>query len=141
MTAPERQLWTEERREAFLNVADRVGWSSHSLIASHLGMTVRQIRNYKSKFPHSRWRVSPVASGGGGQPVVSSPGSGSGTSTVSLSPSPSPAYVLGSDTGGSSLSPSPSPADVLVSDTGGSSLSLPCRRSDDSGRSRPGDSG
>ena len=46
-TAPTRQLWTEERGEAFLGIADRVGWLSHSLIASHLGLTVCQVRNYK----------------------------------------------------------------------------------------------
>ena len=55
-TAPTRQLWTEERRETFLEVADRVGWSNHTLIASHLGMTICQVRNFKTKFPHSRWR-------------------------------------------------------------------------------------
>ena len=27
VAAPTRQLWTEERREAFLDIADRVGWS------------------------------------------------------------------------------------------------------------------
>ena len=55
-TAPTRQLWTEERRETFLEVADRVGWSNHTLIASHLGMTIRQVRNFKTKFPRSRWQ-------------------------------------------------------------------------------------
>ena len=111
VTAPTRQLWTEERRRAFLDIADQVGWSSHSQIASHLGMTVRQVRNYKTKFPRSRWQAPPVISGepdgsrdggesttteGGEVSVVSSPGSGSGASGDSVSLSLSPVEVPGS---------------------------------------------
>ena len=51
-----RELWSEDRRLAFLNVADRVGWSDHSAIARHLDLTVHQIRNFKQKFSRSRWR-------------------------------------------------------------------------------------
>ena len=126
VTAPTRQLWTEERRKAFLDIADQVGWSGHSQIASHLGMTVRQVRNYKTKFPRSRWQAPPVISGepdgsrDGGEStttedgkvsVVSSPGSGSGASgdsvSLSLSPVDVPASHMplpGSGTCGGSLS-------------------------------------
>ena len=116
VAAPTRQLWTEERREAFLDIADRVGWSSHSLIASRLGMTIRQIRNYKIKFPRSRWQDPPVASGDDEEAVASSPGSRSGTSGVSLSPSPAdvpdPDDLPATRTSGVSLSHSPPPLSV-----------------------------
>ena len=56
-TTPTRQLWTEERRKTFLEVADRVGWSNHTLIASHLGMTIRQVRKLQNQ-------VSPLALAG-----------------------------------------------------------------------------
>ena len=51
-----RRIWTDERRQAFLEVADRVGWSNHSVIAAELDLSIRQIRNYKLKFPKDRWR-------------------------------------------------------------------------------------
>ena len=47
----QRRIWTDERRQAFLEVADRVGWSNHSVITAELDMSIRQIRNYKLKFP------------------------------------------------------------------------------------------
>ena len=37
-------------------MADRVGWSNHSVITAELDMSIRQIRNYKLKFPKDRWR-------------------------------------------------------------------------------------
>ena len=40
---PSRQVWTEDRRQAFLDIADRV---KHSVIATYLGLTVRQITNF-----------------------------------------------------------------------------------------------
>ena len=52
----QRRIWTDERRQAFLEVADRVGWSNHFVIATELDLSIRQIRNYKLKFPKDRWR-------------------------------------------------------------------------------------
>ena len=44
-----RRNWTDERRQAFLEVADRVGWSNHSVITAELDMSIRQIRNYEEE--------------------------------------------------------------------------------------------
>ena len=52
-----RVNWTEERRQAFLDIADRVGWANHSVIAQELGLTEKQVRNFKIKFPKDRWKT------------------------------------------------------------------------------------
>ena len=54
-------------------MADRVGWSNHSVIAAELNMSVRQIRNFKLKFPKDRWReegTEESAEDGGGDTLT-----------------------------------------------------------------------
>ena len=53
-----RQLWTEELRKRFLDVADQVGWKDHTAIARTLNLSVRQIQNFRSKFSKDRWKCS-----------------------------------------------------------------------------------
>ena len=52
----QRTVWTDELRARFLEVADQVGWSKHSVIAETLGLSSQQIRNFKLKFPKERWK-------------------------------------------------------------------------------------
>ena len=49
-----RVVWTEKRRAVFLREADRLGWDAHQGIADAVGLSVRQVRNFKLKFPRER---------------------------------------------------------------------------------------
>ena len=53
-----RQLWTEELRKRFLDVADQVGWKDHTAIARVLNLSVCQIQNFRSKFSKDRWKCN-----------------------------------------------------------------------------------
>lgn len=50
---PSRRVWTEDQRQAFLDCADCMGWSNHSVIAAHCSLLVHQVRNFKLKFSRS----------------------------------------------------------------------------------------
>ena len=49
--------WTEEKRQVFLRTADEYGWDDHVMLSRRTGYSIRQVTNFKLKFPKSRWRL------------------------------------------------------------------------------------